>query len=225
MTDRSALKPNRPRFLVAAAIAGTLAGLGAVYVMDPGKGNPDVQVAGDSGSCKVPNGRVEKLKDLAKGEIAALSLVDAPVTLAGLSFTDEAGAPKTLGDFKGRAVLLNLWATWCPPCRAEMPSLDRLEGELGGEDFEVVTVNIDTRDPDKPKRFFEEIAVRNLTRYADPTAAIFKDLRGQNLAFGMPTTLVVDAEGCLVGHMAGAAEWDSHEAKTLLGEVIAEKKG
>ncbi|MEZ5841615.1 MAG: TlpA disulfide reductase family protein [Hyphomicrobiales bacterium] len=225
MTDRSDQKPKRLRFLVPAAIAGALAGLGAVYVMDTGKGNPDVATkVVANGSCPAVAGRSERLKDLVKGEIAALSLASAPVPLDGLVFAGPDGAEKTLADFKGRAVLLNLWATWCPPCRAEMPSLDRLEGELGSEAFEVVTVNIDTRDPEKPKKFFEEIAVQHLTRYADPTAAIFKDLRGMNLAFGMPTTLVVDADGCLVGHMAGGAEWDSGEAKALLGEIIGERR-
>ena len=108
-----------------------------------------------------------------------------------LTFQDGAGKPLTLDHWRGRTVLLNLWATWCVPCRKEMPALDALEKKLGGPDFQVVAVNIDTRDPDKPKAFLQELGISPLAYYADPSAKTFQDLKEIGRAFGMPTTLLV----------------------------------
>ncbi len=126
----------------------------------------------------------------------------------------------TLADFKGRTVLLNLWATWCVPCRREMPTLDALEGELGGKEFQVVAVNIDTRNPDKPKKFLKDIGVKHLAFYADPSAKAFQDLKSIGRAFGMPTTLLVDPHGCEIGAIAGPAEWASKDAVALIKAAL-----
>jgi len=120
----------------------------------------------------------------------------------------------------GRTVLLNLWATWCVPCRKEMPALDALEGKLGGPAFEVVAVNIDTRDPDKPRAWLKEVGVGRLGYYADPSAKVFQDLKTVGRAAGMPTTLLVDPAGCEIGTVAGPAEWASEDAVKLVTAAL-----
>ena len=97
----------------------------------------------------------KKIAPLAHGEVAALTMATAPLRLPDLAFEDADGKPKKLSDWRGKTVLLNLWATWCVPCRKEMPALDDLQAKLGGKDFEVVAVNIDTRDPGKAQKFPE----------------------------------------------------------------------
>ncbi len=98
-----------------------------------------------------------RMAPLVRGEVAAVAVATAPKTLPALSFQDGTGATKTLADWRGRTVLLNLWATWCVPCRKEMPALDSLQDKLGGPDFEVVSVNIDTRNLDKPPAWLKEV--------------------------------------------------------------------
>ncbi len=139
--------------------------------------------------------------------MAAVNVAKAPLKVPTLAFSDASGKALTLTDFKGRTVLLNLWATWCVPCRKEMPTLDALQAELGGPDFAVVAVNIDTRDPAKPKAFLKEIGVQKLAYYADPTAKTFQDLKEIGRAFGMPTTMLIDKSGCELATIAGPAEW------------------
>jgi thiol-disulfide isomerase/thioredoxin len=157
---------------------------------------------------------------LAHGEVAAVSVAKAPKTLPALAFKDASGAAKSLSDWRGRTVLLNLWATWCVPCRKEMPALDALEGKLGGKDFEVVSINIDTRDPDKPKAWLKDVGVNRLAYYADSNAKVFQDLKAIGKAFGMPTTLIVDPNGCELATLAGPAEWASDDAVKLVTAAL-----
>ncbi|HEX5509733.1 MAG TPA: TlpA disulfide reductase family protein, partial [Pseudolabrys sp.] len=125
-----------------------------------------------------------------------------------------------LDQWRGRTVLLNLWATWCVPCRKEMPALDALEQRLGGPDFQVVAVNIDTRNPEKPKAFLKEVGVQKLAYYADPHAKVYQDLKEIGRAFGMPTTVLVDPAGCEIGSIAGPAEWASDDAIKLIKAIL-----
>lgn len=201
--------------IAAAGLLGLAAGLAGVYVTGWGEGNEEARLC-------APSARTASaLKPLAKGELAAFLPAEAPVNLASLAFNDASGTPKTIADFKGRTVLLNLWATWCAPCRAEMPALDRLQAEAGSPDFEVVAVNVDLGDPGKPEAFLNEIGVAALARYRDPTMKIFNDLKTRGLAFGMPTTLVIDKAGCQIGALHGPAEWDSEDAKALIATARA----
>jgi thiol-disulfide isomerase/thioredoxin len=123
--------------------------------------------------------------------------------------------------WRGRTVLLNLWATWCVPCRREMPALDTLEQRLGGPAFEVVAINIDTRDSSKPKEWLKEVSVQKLAYFADPTARTFQDLKAIGRAFGMPTTLLIDSQGCEIASIAGPAEWASEDAIKLIQAALA----
>ena len=162
----------------------------------------------------------KKVAPFARGEVAAVNVAKSPLKVPDLAFTDAAGKPTSLADFRGRTVLLNLWATWCVPCRKEMPTLDALQGELGSKDFQVVAVNIDTRDPDKPKKFLKDIGVKKLSYYADPSAKVFQDLKAIGRAFGMPTTMLIDPHGCEIGTIAGPAEWASQDALKLIEAAL-----
>lgn len=143
-----------------------------------------------------------------------------PETLPDLPFLDKDGKARSLKEWNGKVVLLNLWATWCAPCRKEMPSLDRLQAELGSDTFEVVAVSADKTGVEGAKKFLDQIKVAKLGVYADPTVRIHSGLR----AIGMPATLLLDARGREIGRLVGPAEWDSPEAKTLIKAVIAAGK-
>jgi thiol-disulfide isomerase/thioredoxin len=215
MTDQT--KPAANRRLVKIAlgcIAGAAFGLAAVYGIAAMQGNPS------DPTCRPAAELAKKLGPLAKGEVAAVGIAAEPKRLPELSFKDGDGTSHTLADFKGRTVLLNLWATWCVPCRKEMPALDALQAKLGGDDFQVVAVNIDTRNLDKPKAWLQEVGVTRLGYFADPSAKIFQDLKAIGKAFGMPTTLLVDRNGCELGVIAGPAEWASDDAVRLIETAL-----
>ena len=190
-------------------------GLAGVYGIATLTGN-----AGGDAACRPAVELARKLAPLARGEVAAVNVAKSPLKVPDLAFQDAAGKPLILGDWRGRTVLLNLWATWCVPCRKEMPALDALQQRLGGPGFEVVAVNIDTRDPDKPKAWLKEVGIEKLAYYADPTAKTFQDLKEIGRAFGMPTTLLIDPQGCEIGTIAGPAEWASDDAVKLIQAAI-----
>jgi len=206
---------KRLAFILAGCVAGAIVGFAGVYGFSALSGK-----SGGDPACRPAVDLARKLAPLAHGEVAAVNVAKAPLKLPDLAFNDASGKPLTLADFKGRTVLLNLWATWCVPCRKEMPTLDALEGKLGGPDFQVVAVNIDTRDPDKPKQFLNEIGVQKLAYYADPSAKVFQDLKAIGRAFGMPTTVLVDGSGCELGTIAGPAEWGSDDAVKLIQAAL-----
>src|SRR5690606_29760477 len=113
-----------------------------------------------------------------------------------------------------------LWATWCAPCRAEMPALDALQERMGSEAFEVVAVNVDTGDDAKPKKFLAETGVKSLGYYRDNTLDLFNDLKKRSLALGLPVTLLIDRDGCLLAHMNGPAEWGGADAAKLIEAAL-----
>ena len=117
-------------------------------------------------------------------------------------------------------MLVNLWATWCVPCRKEMPALDSLQTKLGGPNFEVVAVNIDTRDPEKPKNFLKDANLTRLGYFSDQKAKVFQDLKAIGRALGMPTSVLVDGQGCEIATIAGPAEWASDDAVKLITAAV-----
>jgi thiol-disulfide isomerase/thioredoxin len=199
---------------VVSGIAGVAVALAAVYGIGALKRN-----AADA-ACTDAAQLAERLAPLARGEVAAFTVADGSLRLPDLAFRDASGTERHLADWRGRTVLLNLWATWCVPCRKEMPALDALEGKLGGPAFEVVAVNIDTRDADKPRAWLKEVGVGRLGYYADPSAKVFQDLKIMGRAAGMPTTLLVDPAGCEIGTIAGPAEWSSEDAVRLVTAAL-----
>ena len=212
----SSLPAPRRRLPVAlgAVAAAGLIGLAGYYGLGRLK-----RPAGDA-ACTAAVDVAKKIAPLAHGEVAAVTMASTPLRLPDLTFEDAAGQPKKLSDFRGKTVLLNLWATWCVPCRKEMPALDALEGKLGGPSFQVVAISIDTRDPDKARTWLKEVGIGGLAYYADPSAKVFQDLKIVGRAAGMPTTLLVDPEGCELGTVAGPAEWASEDAVKLVSAAL-----
>jgi thiol-disulfide isomerase/thioredoxin len=206
---------KRLTVILLGGVVGVAVGLAGVYGIGRLAGN-----AGADQACKASAETARRMAPLARGEVAAVGVAESPKTLPALAFKDANGADKSLSDWRGRTVLLNLWATWCVPCRKEMPALDALQGKLGGPDFEVVSVNIDTRDPDKPKAWLKGVGVHTLNYYADSNAKVFQDLKMIGKAFGMPTTLLVDPNGCELATLAGPAEWASDDAVKLVKAAL-----
>ena len=215
MFARQSLSKRTIAALAAVMLLG-IAGLALVlYGRGGGSGN---QAAGE---CRDSLQKSALLAPLAKGDIAGLRLVKTPRPAPQIGFDGPKG-PMTLADFKGRAVLFNLWATWCVPCRTEMPSLDRLQAGLGGADFSVVALNMDTRNVEKVPVWLKDNQINALTLYTDQEGKAFQALRKEGLLTGLPTTLLVDEKGCLLAEMSGPAEWAGGDAVALL-KVLAGK--
>jgi len=206
--------PAFPRLAVIAALV-VAAGAGVLYM----KGSPSGKKE-QSAACASGEKAATAAKPLARGEVAAMNISTAPQPMPDLAFNGPDGQRKTLADFRGKTLLFNMWATWCVPCRAEMPALDRLQAALGSEKFEVVTVNIDTSRLERPKAFLSEIGVKSLAFYADPKAEIFQQLKQDGQVLGLPTTFLVSPEGCEIGLMSGPASWDSADGKALISRIL-----
>ena len=149
-----------------------------------------------------------------------LSLYDTPKPVPPITFADGEGRKQTLADFEGKLVVLNVWATWCLPCRKEMPTLDRLQQMLGGPDFEVVALSIDRDGPDAIRKFFSEIGVQHLAIWVDSTSKAAGDLG----AVGLPTTLLIDRQGRELGRLIGPADWDQPEMIAFLKGLISQSR-
>src|SRR6202163_3972765 len=218
MPERPTPHPAATRripFAIGAVLIGAVIGFAAVY----GIGGLKRNAAGDS-ACRGAVDLGGRIAPLAPGAVAALTSARTPLLLPDLAFEDADGKPKKLSDWRGRTVLVNLWATWCVPCRREMPALESLQTKLGGPNFEVVAVNIDTRDPEKPKNFLKEANLTHLGYFSDQKAKVFQDLKAIGRALGMPTSVLVDGQGCEVATIAGPAEWDSDDAIKLITAAI-----
>ncbi len=198
-----------------------LAGAVAVYVNRAPSGNTPDQAAVAVSDCSAAGDLARRIEPLAVGDIAAMGVVDAPMSLSGLAFDGPDGTRMRLGDLGGKTLLVNLWATWCVPCREEMPTLDSLQAELGGDDFEVVAINIDTGGDEKPKTFLDGIGIQDLAFYRDSTMGVFNELKKQGHAVGLPATLLIDENGCPVSRMFGPADWSGDDAKAYLRAAMA----
>lgn len=217
----TAKQPSFATYLAVALIAA-IAGFGAVYVNYglTGNGEQATEVKAPSAAkTPAPAGRpgATGLAALSRGQMTTFVAREKPQDVPPFTFQDANGAERRMADWKGKVVLLNLWATWCAPCRKEMPALDRLQGELGSDNFEVVAVSIDKGGLKLPRSFLEKIKVQHLKLYNEPTARVGPRLK----AYGMPTTLLLDREGREIGRLVGPAEWDSEDAMTLLKAAIS----
>ncbi|MDE1991794.1 MAG: TlpA family protein disulfide reductase [Rhizobiaceae bacterium] len=220
MTAKKPLGLPSMKLVALAAVAGVVAGAAAVYVKEMGYGNGIGDLA-SSGQCEAAKDRTAALTPFTKGQVAAMSAPQAPVSLQNVAFKGPDGQPLSIEHFAGKTLLLNVWATWCVPCREEMPALNALQKSMGNDKFEVVAVNIDTGDDEKPKAFRTDYGIDKLNYYRDNTMGVFNALKKQGLAFGLPVTLLVDGKGCLVSAMNGPAAWDSDDAKGLIKAAIA----
>jgi thiol-disulfide isomerase/thioredoxin len=211
MTDSDKEPPRRRRIVM--PIVGALAVMAAGAVLY-GTVAPAGKAGGD---CPADSAKLAaRLAPLAKGELAALQVPSEPRRAEQLTFERDDGGKLTLADFKGRPILLNLWATWCAPCRVEMPTLDRLQAAKGGPGFEVVAVNVDTARLEKRGAFLDSVGAKTLVRYADPSGDAFETMRKAGRALGLPVTLVIDKDGCEIAAVEGGAKWDSAEAQALV---------
>lgn len=199
--------------VIGLAVALAAAGAG-LYVAAPWSNRAEAVCPGSAA-------KLERLRPLARGEVAGFEVGKEPEPAADLTFRDPDGGARSLASYRGRTVLLNLWATWCEPCKREMPALDEVQRRLGGPGFEVVAVNIDTRNLERPKAWLKEAKITDLVAYSDPQAKIFQDLRRAGDAEGLPTTLLIDANGCRLGRLAGWAEWASPDGLRLIRAALA----
>lgn len=225
-----ARSPRTTTFGVAAVLAA-LAGFAAVYVSLQPAGNETapasnssdastVTSSGSTGADTTIAAADTSLKAFAKGEMGTFVAKSSPAPVSAVVFRDystgDDGVAKSMDDWKGKVVLLNLWATWCAPCRKEMPDLLKLKQELGGENFDVVAVSIDRGGPEKPRKFLNQINAQSLGLYQSTSSEIAGPLK----AFGMPTTILFDRNGHELGRLVGPADWASAEAKTLIKAAI-----
>lgn len=154
--------------------------------------------------------------DLRTGDMRKLVIHDAPRAVDTAPFTAESGDEMTLDAFRGQVVVLNFWATWCPPCRKEMPMLDALNRDLGSEDFQVVTVATGRNSPAAMRRFFEEADIKTLPLHNDPTMAMARGMA----VLGLPVTVILDREGREIARMQGEADWNGDSARAVLQAMI-----
>lgn len=158
---------------------------------------------------------IEALRD---GTMKKLVFAD-PAKVSEIAFTDADGAEHRLSDWQGKIVLVNFWATWCAPCRKEMPMLDALQQEFGGEDFDVVTIATGRNPLPGINRFFDEVGATNLPILLDPKQELARDMA----VLGLPITLVLNREGQEIARLRGDAEWNGDSAKAIISALIAEK--
>ncbi|WP_294610097.1 TlpA family protein disulfide reductase [uncultured Roseovarius sp.] len=156
------------------------------------------------------------LEALRDGDMKKLNFHSAPQTVPEIAFERGEGGTGTLADYRGQYILLNFWATWCAPCRVEMPTLSNLQTAMGGKSFKVVTIATGRNAPTAMKKFFDEIGVENLPLHRDPKS----ELARQMGIFGLPITLIIDPEGREIARLQGDAHWDSDSAKALLQALI-----
>lgn len=151
------------------------------------------------------------------GAAGVLRIHPAPVAVPPFTFEDAAEQRRSLADFRGRYVLLNVWATWCAPCREEMPALARLQAKLGGPRFEVLALSIDSGGAQAVRQFFAEIGVEGLTIYVDRSLQVYSALR----VVGVPTTVLLDREGREIARHVGPAEWDGAQAVQSIQRLMS----
>ena len=161
-----------------------------------------------------------ELRALTVGEMSGLSVHETPITTPLVQFFAEDGGALSLQAFRGKVVLLNFWATWCGPCRKEMPEINALAAELGGPDFTVVTVSLDRGGPKRPKAFFDKIGANALTLYQAPKMGLSKSMGVK----GLPVTAILDRSGHEIARITGAADWSSEDAKRFIARLIADQQ-
>jgi thiol-disulfide isomerase/thioredoxin len=157
-------------------------------------------------------------RELSTGTLTAFVVHPEPKTVGDIDFVAADQTPLSLADWKGRVVLVNLWATWCGPCREEMPALAELQRQLGSEDFEVVAISLDRQGAEVARPFLENVGAEALELYLDPSTKVLVGFK----AVGLPASILIDRAGREVGRMFGPADWASPEAVRLIKAALAE---
>jgi thiol-disulfide isomerase/thioredoxin len=160
---------------------------------------------------------VDAAKAMREGDMRKLVFHSTPIETTDVAFISEDGLEMTLADYNGKFVVLNFWATWCAPCRKEMPHLSALQTQLGGDDFEVVTIATGRNPLPAMQRFLDEIGVDNMPLHVDPRQTLARNMG----VLGLPVTVIVDPEGMELGRMQGDADWSSENAIAILQTLMA----
>lgn len=176
-----------------------------------------------AGQCPIKPAVAKAIDTAAQGELAALNATGGGRDYADLAFRDKAGKARTIADFKGKMLLVNFWASWCVPCREEMPALNALAARYNDQDFEVLPINLDIGDSglEKAQAFLDQGQWPKLPLYADPTFKAFDRLKTEGVAMGLPASVLIDADGCEVAVLQGPAHWDTPDG----GRVVEALKG
>lgn len=209
MSTQKPTKGGKPALFVSAGVA-LVALLAAFLYLGEGDSNGGAKSQAGNRSAAV-------LRAAAQGTVANFTVASEAKIVADFGFVDGAGTPKKLSDWRGQVVLLNVWATWCGPCRKEMPALDQLQAVMGSDEFEVVALSVDRGKIGLPQDFFDEIGVKELGLYHDGSAKAGSKLG----VFGMPTTLLLGRQGQILGRLVGPAEWDDEHAQGLVEAALA----
>ncbi len=212
MAEENTKNQGKLKLLITIAVLGAaIAAVASVLNWQVGtKSPPSVANTESSG------GPSSLFKDLIIGQMKNFVVKNDLPTVPDLKFVNVDENALTLENWKGRVVLLNLWATWCAPCRHEMPSLNRLEETLGGDQFEVVALSVDRKGLKASAKFLEEVKASALKLYSDKTSEALQRLK----VIGLPATILVDRQGREIGRLLGPAEWDSPEAKALIKAAL-----
>jgi thiol-disulfide isomerase/thioredoxin len=211
----------RARAVVIGGVAGLAAGLGFLYWLIANEHKSDTPAptaASDATSAVAAVWPAKIGKELAKGELAAFVVKPQRDPVPDIRFLNEKNEETSLSKWRGRVVLINLWATWCIPCRKEMPALATLQKQLGGEDFEVVAISVDRKGANASAAFLIENGSTALQLYTDASAAVLDELK----AVGLPASVLIDRQGREIGRLLGPAEWSGPDALKLIKAALAE---
>jgi len=211
VSEPVAERPKSPprRFTLIALVGAALAIAIVLWVSNAGFLKPATP-------CDPQSAAAQKIDAAATGELAALNGTGTGRGYQSLAFTDKDGKPMTLKDFAGKALLVNFWASWCIPCRAEMPALDKLAAAQNDDQFMVLPINTGEAQPDKGKAFFAAGNWTHLPLYIDPNFAVLERLKNSAVSLGLPTTLLLDKKGCEIGVLQGPAVWDSPDGAKVI---------
>lgn len=212
--DSTAKKPPRLAINIGLFVAA-ISIAGVVLLSNAGPGS--------AAQCDARSDAAAAIDAVAGGELAALMPSTSGRGFADLAFLDAQGNPMTMADLAGKKLLVNFWATWCAPCREEMPALDALEERYGSDEFEVVAISLDmgSDGPTAAQLFLDEIGADNLALYADPSYEVFQRLRNEAVTVGLPATLLLDEEGCELAVLQGPAHWDTPDGYRVVETLLS----
>lgn len=193
------------RMIAAISAAALLYGAGAI-------------TANPAFAASLSEASVAALKDMRSGEMGKLVFHSAPRDAIDIAFLDANGAETSFAAWRGKVLVVNFWATWCSPCRKEMPSLDRLRAAIAGDAIDVIAINVERRGLKKAAKFFAEMGLTSLAIHVDQEGLLPPAIG----VFGYPVTIILDREGREVARMQGDAEWDAPEAKAILARIVAD---
>jgi thiol-disulfide isomerase/thioredoxin len=208
--DRPRLTPRR--VLVLAAISAAVALVLTLVIGNVGQ--PQAT------ECQAQPEKAAAIDAAAVGELAAMVGTGKGRSYADMAFTDAAGKPLSIANFAGKKLLVNFWASWCVPCRAEMPALDAIAGRYNSAAFEVLPINTGETQPEKAKAFLSEGGFQHLPLLADNGFKLIERLKTNAVSAGLPATVLLDEAGCELAVLQGPAEWDTPDGHRVVEALL-----